>query len=451
MTVPDAITSDSLLRVLAASGRTGTPSHGPFDRIAGLAVQVLRAPTALVSLVGGERFFLVGVAGEWPTVGQTPEAVLHQTMCREVVARQVVVAEGACRGVGPARDGLQNPGGVAYLGVPLARATGEVVGALCVIDRVPRDWSADDVSVLTDLASGVVAEIDLILAREGARRARRLLAERARAAGAEAGWGPGGWDDADDIASPISGPASAPGLPEFARRFSGRILLADDSPDNQQVLIYVLRRFGLVPDVVTDGRGAIAAALARPYDLILMDMKMADIDGYEATRQLRRSGYHRPIVAVTSHSLSGDRDRCLAAGCDEYLSKPIDVRLLEAVLARYLAPGHAADAAGPGNVILYEMASDPTLRALIANYAAALPRRISAIRAAFAAGDAGGMVAMAHQLKGSGGMYGYDSLSEVAGLLELAVNEGREPDLVSALIDELDAIAQRILAEFTSA
>jgi CheY-like chemotaxis protein/HPt (histidine-containing phosphotransfer) domain-containing protein len=444
MTDPDAITSDSLFRVLAASGRTGTPSHGPFDRIAGLAVQVLRAPTALVSLVGGERFFLVGVAGEWPTVGQTPEAVLHQTMCREVVARQVVVAEGDCRGVGPARDGLQNPLGVAYLGVPLARATGEVVGALCVIDRVPRDWSADDVSVLTDLASGVVAEIDLALARERARHARRLLAKRARAAGAEAGWEPGGWDDADDIASPTSGPASAPGLPEFARRFSGRILLADDSPDNQQVLIYVLRRFGLVPDIVTDGRGAITAALSRPYDLILMDMKMADIDGYEATRQLRRSGYHRPIVAVTSHSLSGDRDRCLAAGCDEYLSKPIDVRLLEAVLARYLAPAHAADAAGPGNVILSEMASDPTLRALIADYAAALPRRMSAIRAAFTAGDAGGTVAMAHQLKGSGGMYGYDSLSEVAGLLELAVKEGREPDLVSALIDELDAIARRI-------
>jgi len=129
-----------------------------------------------------------------------------------------------------------------------------------------------------------------------------------------------------------------PGATSPPVRLSGRVLLAEDTRDNQVLISHMLRKFGVEVVLADNGRVAHDLALAalaegRPFDLILMDMQMPVLDGNEATRMLRAAGYAAPIVALTANSMVSDRDLCLSFGCDDYVSKPVDrARLLAACL-----------------------------------------------------------------------------------------------------------------------
>jgi two-component system, sensor histidine kinase and response regulator len=131
-----------------------------------------------------------------------------------------------------------------------------------------------------------------------------------------------------------------------------RILLAEDSRDNQRLISLFLTRSGATVALAVNGQLALEMARTAqpPFDVILMDMQMPEMDGYEATRALRAAGYTRPIVALTAHAMSGDAERCLAAGVDEHHTKPVDRDQLVEVCARLARHGHvrAALPSAPG-------------------------------------------------------------------------------------------------------
>ena len=123
--------------------------------------------------------------------------------------------------------------------------------------------------------------------------------------------------------------AKAPSGPAEATLLAGRILLAEDGPDNQRLITFHLRKAGATVDVADNGAVALAMleaaqAQGRAYDLLLTDMQMPEMDGYTLLRTLRSRGYSLPIVALTAHAMAEDRRRCTDAGCDDYASKPID-------------------------------------------------------------------------------------------------------------------------------
>ena len=146
--------------------------------------------------------------------------------------------------------------------------------------------------------------------------------------------------------------AAEPAAGATASLAGARILVVEDNAVNRKVALRMLERLGVRADTAADGRQALAAIEEHAYDLVLMDCLMPEMDGYEATQALRireeGTGRRLPIVAMTANAMEGDRERCLAAGMDDYIPKPVRPETLRAVLERWLGPAAARAESGDG-------------------------------------------------------------------------------------------------------
>ncbi len=283
----------------------------------------------------------------------------------------------------------------------------------------------------------------------------------------------------------VAGTAPAPRAPlppslrEIRNRFAGRkvrILLAEDNVINQQLGVGMLKGMGLRVDVVANGVEALRALQTLPYDLVLMDVQMPELDGIEATRQIRLSpatvlNPRIPIIALTACAMQGDRDRFLAAGMNDHVAKPVSPQALVAALERWLpAVGDSANqpetnaATRPPAAEAWlppEPLAAPVLdragllarldgdedaaQEILAAFRDDLPRQIAALQAALAGGDAAAASRQAHTLKGVAANVGAERLRAVATALETAAQAG-DLGTASTRLTELDAQAVAVLA-----
>lgn len=261
-----------------------------------------------------------------------------------------------------------------------------------------------------------------------------------------------------------------PSAPVTTQTRSLRILLAEDNAVNQRVAVRLLQGLGHTVTVANHGGEAVAAMDHNRYDLVLMDVQMPEMDGFEATRLIREkeaaTGQHTPIVAMTAHAMKGDRERCLAAGLDEYLSKPVERDELLRILS--WAADSSEDVVAPEGPAVNNEPSEPLPPAidrvtaigrlggdeeLFAELAGLFreegQRMIQEIRQGLAAGDAVGVQRTAHGLKGAAGYLGGTRTAEAAHRLEL-IGASRDLSAAPAAFQQLQEEIDRLLTELSA-
>ena len=279
------------------------------------------------------------------------------------------------------------------------------------------------------------------------------------------------------LAAVMSGRKVAPGRTELPTGFAdtglrpARILVVEDNTVNQLVAVGILTKLGMSADVAANGLEAIEALATLPYDLVLMDMQMPELDGVGATRQIRdpqsRVLDHRvPIVAMTANAMRGDREECLAAGMDDYVAKPIAVGALVTALKKWLKPAPAVAApmlppepSAPTATVevpifdraglLNRVEQDEALaQRLIAQFLEDLPGQIRQLQTYAAAGETERVREQAHQIKGACAAVSGEALRALAAALEAA---GKAGDLatITARLPEVDRQFEALKAALT--
>jgi len=227
--------------------------------------------------------------------------------------------------------------------------------------------------------------------------------------------------------------------------FSGDILLVEDNPDNQTLLTFMIRKCGPEVTLAQNGKIALEIAGSREFDLILMDMQMPVMDGLEATRLLRESGYQGAIVALTANALSEDREKCLEVGCNEFLTKPIDRHRFEQVLFRYMTTvdseiGHE----GPDRIVSSLLEEDGEFAALVKKFVDQIPDMIADMKQAYKEEDWEKLRWISHDFKSTSGNYGFGIVAEIAAQLEFEIVK-RDRQSIEHLFSKLDFLKERII------
>lgn len=247
--------------------------------------------------------------------------------------------------------------------------------------------------------------------------------------------------------------AQSPGRPQAAHR--GHLLLVEDNEINQMVAQGMLTRLGYSTDIAADGVQALRMTEEHSYQAVLMDCHMPRMDGYSATRELRRRerdhGRHLPVIAMTASALAEDRERCLAAGMDDYVSKPVSAEELEQGLARWVRPTHPQaenealrasierrlnELRGAGTPAEHELVDR-----LADHFLVRAPEMTSALFHALDRHDTREIADAAHSLKGAAGNMGAEGLAAQCQDLEEHARAGHPAQLAETaprLQEELD-------------
>jgi signal transduction histidine kinase/DNA-binding NarL/FixJ family response regulator len=245
----------------------------------------------------------------------------------------------------------------------------------------------------------------------------------------------------------------------------GRVLLAEDNPVNREVAMAMLESLGLQVECAADGAEAVRQAEAGPFDLILMDCQMPEMDGFEATRRIRANGLHEtPIVALTANAMSGDREHCIEAGMNDYLSKPFTRDALQRMMQRWMggAQDAAAAASERGNgratldpdalaalSALQRPGMQDLLQSVCNTYLVEAPQLLAQLRSAARAGDLVQLKEAAHSLKSSSAQLGANGLAALCRAIEVAVRNGTLADPLQqslAVEAEFAAVQQAVRA-----
>ncbi len=247
-----------------------------------------------------------------------------------------------------------------------------------------------------------------------------------------------------------------------------RVLLAEDNAINQQLALRILQKRGHEVVVAANGREALEALGRGRFDVVLMDLEMPEVGGFEATAALRarekETGSHVPVVALTAHAMKGDRERCLAAGMDGYVTKPILARELFAALDEVLAgaaPGPPAACDGPPAAEVFDPAEAlrrvgddvGLLRDLAGMFEAEAPKMLAQVRSAAEAQDAAKLQRAAHTLKGAVSTFGARGTFEAALRLE-AMGRGNDLTGAALALQALEEAVERLrqaLADYARA
>jgi len=243
---------------------------------------------------------------------------------------------------------------------------------------------------------------------------------------------------------------------EMAARHPLRILVAEDNVVNQKLALRLLEQLGYRADVAANGLEAVAAIERQPYDLVLMDVQMPEMDGFEASREITRRwpGDDRPrIVAMTANAMQGDRELCLAAGMDDYMSKPIRVDELVAALQRTAAGdgAHKPEAERPSTEVLNRAAFERLRTAmgadfldeLLATFVEDARELVGTMRRALGEKDPDAFRRAAHSLKSNAASVGAMTLSSQARDLEMLAKSGNV-DGARARVDRLAVECERV-------
>ncbi len=244
-------------------------------------------------------------------------------------------------------------------------------------------------------------------------------------------------------------------VPFTTPRLSGaRILLVEDGEDNRRLIGFILAAAEACVEIAVDGGEALtkvraAEAAGQPFHLIVMDMQMPVVDGYEASRRLRSEGCQSSIIALTAHAMSTDRDKCLEAGCDDFCTKPIVRHTFLSTIAKWFekATGGVPLAAPRVLTVAEEAQQDEELMELVRMFVADLGTDVSDMRKALGSGDLAELSIIAHRLKGAAGSYGFPSLTTHAAILEKDAKNGASKDDLERDIAALERLCDAAIAE----